>query len=502
MSTSWTALLPSDRYVVHRAESISINHMGYLTHLYQPIIGSSALSLYLTLVQEIPSDQIGMSKAGTHRWLLSAARLPMDLWLEARQALEGVGLLRVFKYNDLSKDETIFEYHIIAPLNPVLFFQSDILSTLLLNRIGKFKYCELRDRYISPLNHEYEDVIRDHEVTKGFDEVYRLLSPSELTIKKGSEQEKVWLESERLTEKQQIGQQVSKLQLRNKIDVSLVRSLISPVFKPYLTVTADKESDLSELAFLYHLTEKELAYFIENPNVYDEEGKLDWAELTSTIKEWYKKNHYGILPDATLSSNERKDELVQKPSPHKERPTEPVDESHGNAVLSTIEQHVRRLETMSPLDRLSDLHQGGKIPNADIHLVESLINEYKLPLPVVNVLLEYVLLTQQDQLPRPLVEKIAGHWKRLKLTNAQEALEIAKKMHKQWSGKEKGLTTQTKGRATSNRKDKLPEAVQKQLESEKHKSVVQTPDGNRQDPEYSEKERRALELLRALGELK
>lgn len=493
MSTFWTDLLPSDRYVVHRAEPISITQVGYLLHLYQPIIGSSALSLYLTLAQENPTDQMGPSKSETHRWLLSVSRLPINHWIEARQALEGVGLLRVFKHTDFTNEETMFDYHVLMPLNPVSFFQSDILSTLLLNRIGKFKYRELRDRYISPISIDYKHRMRDEaEVTKGFDEVYRLLSPSELTVKKGSEQEIVWLENEKLPD-QKAQKAGDSLPLRNKIDVSLVRSLISPVFKPFQTVTLDKEAELSELALLYQLTEKELAYFIENPDVYDDEGKLDWRELASSIKDWYKKNHYGMLPD-----------IVPRPlTGDGTTKQQPQEDPHGDRELSAIQEHIQRLEKISPLDRLSDLHQGGKIPNSDIHLIESLVNEYKLPLPVINVLLEYVLLTQQDQLPRPLVEKIAGHWKRLKLQNAQEALEVAKKMHKQWSGREKGATNQYKGQTGVTKKDKLPEAVKKQLESEKKNSTRSTqgmPYSDDQD--LSEQERRSQELLRALGELK
>jgi replication initiation and membrane attachment protein len=152
--------------------------------------------------------------------------------------------------------------------------------------------------------------------------------------------------------------------------------------------------------------------------------------------------------------------------------------------------------------------QGSKIPDADIDLVESLVTEYQLPSPVINVLIEYVMLTQQYKLPKALVEKIAGHWKRLKLATAHDALELAKKEHqiyKQWSGRNNKETRSADNKKAKSpiKKDKLPKWVEEQLEKEK--GIVPTSkvnDHNRKQNDVIDKEKRALELLRALGELK
>jgi replication initiation and membrane attachment protein len=498
MSTYWTTLLPGDRYVVHRRETLSIAQIGFLLHFYQPIIGSSALSLYLTLAQEISTDQVGVSRPDTHRWLLTASQLPLNQWLEARYILEGVGLIQTRKYNDPAVEETIYGYKVCHPLNPAEFIQSDILSTMLLNRIGKYKYRELRDRYISNSNDLTQQHLSMEDVTKSFDEVFRVLSPSELRIEKGSEQEKVLLETEAIFSQEDTVDHGTSVRIPNTIDSSLLKSLISPVFKPHQTITSDLISLFSEMGYLYQLDEMQLAHFIENPEIYDETGKLDPLQLNKTIKEWYRKNHYGKLPDVSIQSKKSVTNSNSKQTPdlkqlNKDSPSEEGD-------------HIQRLERMSPLRLMEAYQQGSKIPDADIDLVESLVTEYQLPHPVINVLIEYVMLTQQYKLPRALVEKIAGHWKRMKLDTAYEALELAKKEHqiyKQWNSKARSSVTANKDRAKPAKKDKLPKWVEEQLVKEKENvPASMNKAGNPKQHDSIDKEQRALELLRALGELK
>ena len=93
--------------------------------------------------------------------------------------------------------------------------------------------------------------------------------------------------------------------------------------------------------------------------------------------------------------------------------------------LSEEEKHIRQLAQISPMQLLAFYQKGGRIPASDVEIVESLIRHYGLPPGVVNVLLEYVLLKYDYKLPRNLVEKIAGHWKRLGISTVEEAVEQA-----------------------------------------------------------------------------
>jgi replication initiation and membrane attachment protein len=130
------------------------------------------------------------------------------------------------------------------------------------------------------------------------------------------------------------------------------------------------------------------------------------------------------------------------------------------AALSEEEKHFRQLAQISPLELLSYYHKGTRIPDSDVELVESLVRHYGLPPEVINVLLEYVLLKYDYKLPRNLVEKIAGHWKRLGIQTIQDALEQARK--EIWEPKRK----RTRAKGQVKKEERLPQMLKMQLESE------------------------------------
>lgn len=59
-----------------------------------------------------------------------------------------------------------------------------------------------------------------------------------------------------------------------------------------------------------------------------------------------------------------------------------------------------------------------------------LVVDLKLNPAVVNVLIDYVLKTQNNRLVKAYVETIAGEWKRANIETAKEAMEYAEKAHK------------------------------------------------------------------------
>ena len=98
-------------------------------------------------------------------------------------------------------------------------------------------------------------------------------------------------------------------------------------------------------------------------------------------------------------------------------------------------------ETTSPYDFLKSKHNGAEPMKRDIKLLEDLIIDYKLKPGVVNVLIDYVLKTNDNKLNRSLIETIAGQWLRNKIETVEDAMEIAKKNHKSIQKKNSISTT-------------------------------------------------------------
>ena len=89
-----------------------------------------------------------------------------------------------------------------------------------------------------------------------------------------------------------------------------------------------------------------------------------------------------------------------------------------------------------------------KIEEYILKLAEDLVCVYKLQPGVVNVLIDYILKTNNNKLTRGLAETIAGQWQRQKIETVDEAMRLAEKEHKKYK---KGTTT-TKLRVTREEK--------------------------------------------------
>ena len=64
---------------------------------------------------------------------------------------------------------------------------------------------------------------------------------------------------------------------------------------------------------------------------------------------------------------------------------------------------------------LKSKNKGTEPTTRDLKLAETLIIDYGLKPGVVNVLIDYILKTNNNKLTRALAETIAGQWQRLKI---------------------------------------------------------------------------------------
>ena len=108
-------LLPADTYIVVNKTVIKEEDKKEITMLYQPIIGHTAVSLYLTLLDDLKKSEI-MSDELTHHHLVSTMQLKLQDIVIAREKLEAVGLLKSYV-----KEENVnnYVYVIYSPLAPL-----------------------------------------------------------------------------------------------------------------------------------------------------------------------------------------------------------------------------------------------------------------------------------------------------------------------------------------------------------------------------------------------
>ena len=132
----YSNLAPADNYTIYNKGIITDEKIKILTNLYQPIIGYTAVSLYLTFYNDLNKKEVE-SRKYTHHHLMTSMQLKLDSILDARYKLEGIGLLKTYiKEGDIDE----YLYILYSPLSAYEFFNHPILNVVLYNNLGKMEY--------------------------------------------------------------------------------------------------------------------------------------------------------------------------------------------------------------------------------------------------------------------------------------------------------------------------------------------------------------------------
>ncbi|MFC0275963.1 hypothetical protein ACFFH2_04555, partial [Enterococcus devriesei] len=137
-------LKPSTFYTVYGEPQLDQSKQNALLYLYQPIIGSTALSLYLNLVSDLMIE--GKSPSLMHTDLLATLDTGLMNLVKARHKLEGIGLLETYQQEDHEIGMNLI-YQLRIPLAPDKFFQDPLMSFLLMDKVGDRRYERLINRF-------------------------------------------------------------------------------------------------------------------------------------------------------------------------------------------------------------------------------------------------------------------------------------------------------------------------------------------------------------------
>ena len=375
-------VLPADSYTVINRSIITERDKQIVSMLYQPIMGYTATSLYYTLISEVAFNGI-ISEDKTHHHLMSRMQLKLDDIVVAREKLEAMGLLKTY----LKKDSiNQFVYMLYSPLEANEFFNHPILNIVLYNNLGKTEYDKVLNTFKVP-----RITLKDYEdITASFHDVFSSVRGT-VTVKDNNYVEK----------------SSNSIKVKGDIDFDLLVSSVSDINSKIFT---DEIKELiNELSFIYHLNTLDMQGLIKAS--INEKGSIDKNELRKNCRDYYKFDNGGNLP--TLIYN-KQPEFLKKPE---------GDSSKWAKMVYTF-------ENLTPYQLLKAKYKGAEPTDRDKRLIENLMIDQKLNPGVVNVLITYVLKTNNEQLKKNLVETIAGQWKRSNIETVEEAMKMAEKEHK------------------------------------------------------------------------
>ena len=378
-------ILPADTYKVFNRAFLTPQAKDVLVSLYQPIIGLTAVSLYLTLYNDLMVSELE-SIEYTHHHLMSIMMANLDTIVEARKKLEAIGLLKTFYKEDDIKN---YLYVLYAPIDARDFLNHPILNDVLYNNIGKVEYEHIVDKYkIKNVN------IKDYQdITTSFDEVYTPVNGYSLT-------------NDNI-----ISSRTRKLEINSNIDLNLIISGIPKGIVSERCFNNDILDLIVYLAYLYKIDNLNMQGLVRN--AINEKGMIDVTDLRRLCRNFYQFENNGKLP--TLIYNVQP-EYLREPD-------------GGN---SNLDKMVHTFENVSPIDFLRSVSGNKEPTDRDKRLIENLMLNQKLSPGVVNVLIDYVLKVADKKLDKNMIEKIAGEWQRLNIDTVREAMNNCRKRHKSY----------------------------------------------------------------------
>lgn len=384
------SLYPADIYQVIDKSLLSEMDKLILNMLYMPIIGNTAVALYLKLQSETRNTLISCEL--THHHLMTSMGLSLDNIKEARLKLEGIGLLRTFY---LDGEINSYVYELYSPVSAQEFFSHAIFNVVLYNNVGKDEYNRLLNYFKLP-----QISLKDYEeITTSFDNVFKVRNYTNLEVNGCDVISK------------------NKLLLRYELDFDfdlLTSSIPDTVFNEKCLNKTMKEL-ITNLSFLYDIDPVTMADLVRAS--LNEKGNIIKEDLRKNTRKFYQLNNDNRLPSLIF----------------KNQPEYLKSASGDNTKRGRI---IKVFENNSPYEFLKAKYKGAKPTNRDMEILESLLIDLKLNPAVVNVLIDYTLKTNNNKLIKSYIETIAGQWKRSGIETASEAMAIAEKEHKKKYSKE------------------------------------------------------------------
>lgn len=406
-----------------------------LNMLYQPIVGIHAIGLLnLLLIEEKISDE---KKLKPHSVLLNQLDMGLPHLFEARQRLEAVGLLKTFV--KVLDDDNHFVYEIQPIMSPSKFLHDDILSLLLIDKLG-FEKVEELSRFF---HYERKDMEDYTEVTKSFIEIFRF-------------------DSNRLVAKEKELNEIKKVvTLPNKsnpvevvtqtFDWTFFMSLVESLHIDESQLKNDLKRTVELFHQLYGINELEMFDYVKQ--------SIDYVTNRVAEKEFkqliYKGYHSRKKQELTASeeSSDNKKNLTNTDRAQLRKNTLRLtgfSEEEINVILSC--------DTVAPLLFLKAIktQKGGFVSANERFTVETLKKQSSLPDSVINMLIHYSLVVQEHaSLNQNMVMSIANDWAQKKIYSPEEALNQVKKLQETKNQpKKKNTSYKNKG---SQRKETLPE---------------------------------------------
>ncbi len=358
-----------DKFKLITYQNIDIDERNVVTLLYQPLIGSKAFSLYLTLWALIDRSRLKTPEYH-HSKLFDINSISPSTFLTIRKKLEAIGLLVVYQNEDL------FLYELKAPLTAEEFIKDGSLGAYLFSELGKDNF----DKLVALFRISTIEKSGFKNITTNFDEVFQSVpQPIE-------------------TEDSFMNRSKSQITINNHFDFDIFFEGLSKNFVDHRKITSRVKDKISRLAYVYNLDEFTMQkVFMDSVG---NDKSIDLNKLSKRAGYWFK-------------FEKKTDKINLK------------DKASTQSTKLSGKDVIELCKTSSPIDLIEEL-LGVRPATVELKVIEQLLEKIELDYKMINFLIVFVIGNTDDFPSYNYFEKIGIDWQRKGLSTVEEALDYVK----------------------------------------------------------------------------
>lgn len=403
------SLMPLDTFNVINHSYLNDNDRKLLIMLYEPIVGVVGINLYFNLWTFLDRE-IVLSETYTHKDLITNMGVTLKEISDAREKLEGLGLLRVYlKEGEINN----YIYELNAPLSASDFFANPLLASVLYTSVGSFNYKRIKEYFKFPKINLKEYTNITESFTDVFESVSMVETDNSEIIKKN----------------------YAKVGIESELDIEEIISMIPDLMLNHTKVTESTKELILKLSFVYNFDSNKTIEVIKGS--INDKHNIDKEKLKINYRNLYQFENDGKLPSIIFKCQP---DYLKK---------EIKDSSKKSKVIY-------QFENLSPYRFICMKSKTEKPTKAEINILEMLLVDIGLKPGVVNVLIDYVLKINDNKLTKNFVEAIASQWKRSNIETVEQAMEISKQEFKKKDAYKKEVV--------SKKEENKPEWFDKKIE--------------------------------------
>ncbi|AEJ23055.1 replicative DNA helicase loader DnaB [Weissella koreensis KACC 15510] len=390
------------KFKVVGIENLTLKNLTSLSNLYLPLIGIEAFTVYMALMHQ--PQRSNKDVTITHVELLNQLNLSGPRLIQAREKLEGYGLIRTFE--QVLTLESQWVYEINQPIDAENFLSDKLLVKLLSSYLGDDQF-EILKTSLLPDSAEIEG----NNVSKGLFDIIREDNFDQIEpLKPINKRSTAWDEARQKDQP--------------TIDFDLMFEMLKVYGVSRMTLLKNKDN-LMLFKKLYAIDDLKLIRLIQGHMLDDHQ--IDIKGIENELRQEFQQ---------------RQEVTIQ--------PVTDVQPKTGNILIDQANQ-------LSPLEFLKNIREqrGGVVTASEQYAIEQLIKYGRLPNPVINIEL-YTLSVLQDRktLPKAILEATYSDWAQANIKTPSEAIKYIQQRERKIK---QGQQNRTSSRAGQQKHETKPD---------------------------------------------